>query len=279
MGVRYREIVPAERLRAFVEAFWTLDSDDPAPAPPQRVVPDGHSELILNLGEPFEHLDSDGRWRRQPRLFFAGQIQGPLLLRAHGPARILGVRFTPHGAAAILRPPMHELAGRFTSIDDFSPALQRELERALDSREPIRAVESTLLRVAHHADPAIAAAVGRMTNCRGAVRLASLATDLNLSGRQLERRFHSAVGLAPKTFCSLQRFVEVFRVIGAGDPRWVDTALACGYYDQAHLIRDFRRFSGETPAALLAPEADLARHFLTRFGMSHSYNPSRPGVG
>ena len=52
----------------------------------------------------------------------------------------------------------------------------------------------------------------------------------------------------------------------------MNTALACGYYDQAHLIRDFKRFSGETPAGLLAPEADLARHFLSRFGMSHSSN-------
>jgi AraC-like DNA-binding protein len=271
--VRYREISPAPPLLPFVQALWTLDSDDRAAAPAQRVVPDGHAELILNLAEPFEYCDDSGRWHRQPRLFFAGQIRGPLLLRAHGPARILGVRFTPHGAAAILRPPMHELAGRFTPIDDFSPALHRELERALDMRDPVRAVEGALLRVAHHADPAVAAAVGRITDSRGAVNLSSLAGDLNLSSRQLERRFHSTVGLAPKMFCSLQRFVEVFRVVGAGDPRWVDTALACGYYDQAHLIRDFKRFSGETPAALLAPEADLARHFLSRFGVSHSYNP------
>jgi AraC-like DNA-binding protein len=52
----------------------------------------------------------------------------------------------------------------------------------------------------------------------------------------------------------------------------VDAAIDCGYYDRAHLIRDFKCFSGETPAALLAEDADLARHFLHRFGVSHSYN-------
>ena len=57
----------------------------------------------------------------------------------------------------------------------------------------------------------------------------------------------------------------------------MDAALASGYYDQAHLIRDCKDFSGETPAALLAPEADLARHFLSRFGMSHSYNTPAGG--
>jgi AraC-like DNA-binding protein len=273
--VRYREIPPAPPLSPFIEAFWTLDSDDSSDGPPQRVVPDGHAELILNLSTPFEYCDDAGHWHRQPRLFFAGQIRGPLLLRAAGPARIIGVRFTPHGAAAMLRAPMHELAGRFTPIDNFFPALHRALKQALDSRDPIRAVEGTLLRIAHHADPAVAAAVECITASRGTISLNSLANDLNLSSRQFERRFHTAVGLAPKTFCSLKRFVEVFRVIGDGDPRWVDTALACGYYDQAHLIRDFKRFSGETPAALLAPDADLARHFLLRFGVSHSYNTGR----
>jgi AraC-like DNA-binding protein len=70
----------------------------------------------------------------------------------------------------------------------------------------------------------------------------------------------------------LQRFTQVFRALGSDGGRWVDTAVECGYYDQAHLIRDFKRFSGETPAVLLAPEADLARHFLSRFGVSHSSN-------
>ena len=79
--MRYREILPAPPLLPFVQAFWTLDSSDAHAAPPQRVVPDGHAELILNLAEPFEYCDDSGRWHRQPRLFFAGQIRGPLLLR------------------------------------------------------------------------------------------------------------------------------------------------------------------------------------------------------
>ena len=274
MGVRYREIPPSARLRPIVQSFWTLDHD--AAAAPQRVVPDGHPELILNLGEPFEYL-RHGRWHRQPRAFFAGQIRGPLMLRPNGRARILGVRFTPHGAAAVLDPPMYELAGRFTSIDDFAPALHRALDRALDSPDPIAMVESALLAT-ESTDRAIAEAVRRITHWRGALSLTGLAADLSLSNRQFERRFNASVGLPPKLFCRMQRFVQVFRVIGANKNRWVETALACGYYDQAHLIRDFKYFSGETPAALVSDEADLARHFLSRFGMSHSYNTAASGA-
>jgi AraC-like DNA-binding protein len=275
--MRYRELPPALRLRSFVESFWMLECDG---GPAQRVVPDGHSELILNIGEPFEHLDARG-WLRQPKYFFAGQIRGPLLLRPGGRAQILGIRFTPHGAAALLELPMHELAGRFTPLDEFAPRLQRELEHALDSRDVVRVVEDALSRAisARGSDRAIALAVRKIIGSRGAVGLAGLASDLNLCGRQFERRFNATVGLSPKVFCSLQRFTHVFRTISMGGLSWVDTALACGYYDQAHLIRDCKRFSGETPAVLLGPEADLARHFLSRFGLSHSSNTAgRPAL-
>jgi AraC-like DNA-binding protein len=187
------------------------------------------------------------------------------------------VRFTPYGAAALFKMPMDELASRITPVDDFAPGLARALQGSLESAKPVAAVESALS--GHGAgDPAIAAAVQRITASRGAVRLARLADEMNLSSRQFERRFNAAVGLSPKTFCSLQRFTQVFRALGADGGRWVDTAVACGYCDQAHLIRDFKRFTGETPAALLAPEADLARHFLSRFGMSHLSNTAARGA-
>ena len=63
--------------------------------------------------------------------------------------------------------------------------------------------------------------------------------------------------------------------IGQGSANWVDMAIDCGYYDQAHLIRDCKSLSGETPAVLLAEDADLARYFYRRFGMSHSSNTAR----
>jgi methylphosphotriester-DNA--protein-cysteine methyltransferase len=79
----------------------------------------------------------------------------------------------------------------------------------------------------------------------------------------MERRFKRQVGIGPKLFCRIQRFQRVFREIESGG-NWVQAALACGYYDQAHLVRDMRQFSGETPTALLDGD-ELARHFLSDF--------------
>jgi AraC-like DNA-binding protein len=274
--VRYREIRPSARLRSFVNAFWILEQDG-HDAAQQRVVPDGHSELILNWGQPFEAFQ-DGQWRGQPRCFLAGQIDGPLVLRPKGSARMLGIGFHPHGAARIFAQPMHQLAGRFTPLEDLSKTLSRSLEEALESPDAVTAVETALFsaeQASRGGDQLIAEAVRRLTLANGSTDIASLAGKLGLSVRQLERRFAAAVGLPPKVFCRIQRFTNVFRVLGKPSCDWVETAISCGYYDQAHLIRDCRHLSGSTPAILLAEDADLARHFYRRFGMSHSSNTTK----
>jgi len=88
-----------------------------------------------------------------------------------------------------------------------------------------------------------------------------LAFTCGLSTRQLQRRFKAEVGIGPKLLARIQRFQRIFWALESS-PEWVQVALQCGYYDQAHLIRDFRDFSGAAPAALLAPGTDLAFHFL-----------------
>ena len=139
-----------------------------------------------------------------------------------------------------------------------------------------------------------------------------LASDCGCSARQLERQFRAETGLSPRLLARIIRFQRVFRALGNGgagaeetssrpdgaaapDRRhgadWITLALDCGYADQAHLIRDFREFSGETPAAFLKSSPGLAAAFvaserLERFfggagkgmstGASHSFNTEAP---
>jgi AraC-like DNA-binding protein len=275
--VRYREIRPCPRLRPFIDSFWILEHDG-EDAAPQRVVPDGHPELILNWSHPLEAFEA-GQWRGQPPYFFAGQIEGPLLLRPNGPAKMLGIRFHPHGAASLLAHPMHELKAKFTPMEDLSPALSRDLDRALDSREPIPAVEAALLSAVNNSancDRIVAEAVRRITLAKGATDLSALAHDLGVSVRQLERRFQAAVGLPPKLFAACSALITFFASWGSKRPTgWTRPSPA------ATTTRPIRfataSLTGNTPAILLAEDVDLARHFLVRFGVSHTSNTWRRG--
>src|SRR6185369_10371471 len=117
-----------------VECYWTLEGA--APGMVQRVVPDGRAEIILNLAEPFEALDRDA-WLGQPQCFLAGQITGPLILRARGTSRIIGIRFRPGGVGQLVGAPASELTGRTIDARDLdlgalrSAASISEAERIL----------------------------------------------------------------------------------------------------------------------------------------------------
>ena len=83
--------------------------------------------------------------------------------------------------------------------------------------------------------------------------MASVAEDLGVSERHLRRVFREVVGLSPKAFFKLTRFERALKAaMDGGDSTWSDIAVGAGYYDQAHLIADFRSITGATPREFLA---------------------------
>ncbi len=268
--MHYREIQPSAAAAKFVRCYWTLEDDGLAGL--QRIVPDGRPELILNLGQPYESQNGSG-WTPQPQCFVMGQITGPLVLRASGHAKMLGIRFHPHTACQVLKIPMCELtdARRPTSVDDISRPLFQELQRLRELRAPhdwFPALDRIIGERAGRVDGLLSLAVRELELAGGLMGIQEVAGHAGLSTRQFERRFRSAAGIAPKLFCRMQRFQRVFRALEHTHSSWADAAVQCGYYDQAHLIRDFREFAGKPPAALLANETDLARHFVQSKPMS-----------
>jgi len=258
----YREFEPTGAARSFIKCFWVLD--DPTPSSePQRIFPDGRSELIFNLAEPFES-DSTKGWQRQPKSFVVGQITGPMLIRSRGPAKILGVRFHPHGANRMLRTPASELTDSVVALGDISSHLDAVADRLHDCHSvelQLRVIEDVAedlsAKNARTHDAAILFAASEFERTHGLASISDVARQLGISVRQLERRFLSAVGVAPKLFCRLMRFKRVVRAMDGPANNWTDTAINAGYYDQPHLIRDFRQFTGKAPTALLDAELNL----------------------
>jgi len=271
--MNYRQVAPSAAVSGYVEFYWMLEDRSPASAV-QRIIPDGRSGLILNLGHPYQSY-KNGAWHSQPECFFVGQITGPLLLRPSGPAAMLGIQFRPHGAAQLLRLPMCELTDSAVALEDLSRRLFRSLDRvrnlpslthALAALDPILGKFAQRERTE---DILVAHAAKDIERSGGLASVEDVADRISWSTRQLQRRFKDVVGISPKLFARMQRFQRVLRAMDGPNSDWVDAAVHCGYYDQAHLIRDFREFSGKTPTALLSQEIDLSRHFVKALAMSH----------
>ena len=260
----YREIAPRGAAAQFVKCFWTLEDDVPS-SEPQRVLPDGRCELIFNLAEPFESQSSCG-WVRQPKSFLVGQITSPMLLRSTGPARILGLRFHPHGAAQLFGCSADEIAGQQIPLEALSPHFAKQLDPLQESAslsDQVARFQSVINSVGgkYGQDRAITIAAAEFERTAGSTSIRQMANQLGISMRQFERRFKRAIGMSPKLFCRIQRVQRVLRAMDDPGLDWVGIALDCGYYDQSHLIRDFQAFAGDPPTALLTQELSLSRHF------------------
>jgi AraC-like DNA-binding protein len=104
------------------------------------------------------------------------------------------------------------------------------------------------LRRGRPMSPDVAWALESLQTSHGARSIGSLSRDLACSHKSLIQRFHAQVGLSPKAVASILRFSHAIECIRAADEgSWAELAIVCGYYDQAHFNRDFRRYSGRTP--------------------------------
>ena len=277
--MRYCEIKPTARLRSFIECFWTLEGDgleagSGTELSAERILPDGCVELILNFGDRFlQHVGFERI--RQPRNFIVGQMTGPVLISASGAVELLGIRFQPGGTRPFLNLPAHEITDEVVELGGLSGSFERDLmrvcARAINQQQRIAAVDAFLVSRLGDVkfDAHVLSLAARIIDHRGLVSVDQLASHAGVSSRQLERRFLQEVGVGPKLLARIVRFQQVFRVVNQSNPAWVDVAIECGYYDQAHLIRDFNQFAQQTPAVLFTGQSTLAESF-TRKRRLHS---------
>lgn len=248
---------PGPPLDSHIAAIWYWEGA-PTTHRLERVLPDGGQGLVINL-----HADRIRAYNpRNPRQFET--LSGAVITGARASfevidsdcqQRIVGVNFRPGGAYPFLSLPADALYEREVNLDAVWGGAQRYLrEQLLEAGSPagiIRRLETHLrARLRAETHPAVAYAVGALAR-GGTVTAVARATGYSLP--YFSRRFRQEVGLTPKRFARIRRFQTVLdHLVGQREMDWATTALDCGYYDQAHFIHDFRRFSGCTPAAFLA---------------------------
>ena len=268
--MEYREIAPVPPLAIAVRCLWVLEGSASEAGDPEPILPDGRPELVLHFGDPFERLEADGRRVVQPAVILAGQVTGPLMLRPTGRAAVLGIRFTPFGAAALLSLPQQELTGLTIDVGDVSPPLRAVLEGVLHhAASPLEAVEQVqrlLVRWIQPSriDPRVRFAVAAIDRAHGILSIDGLADVSGTSRRQLERYFLNTVGIGPKRLARIRRFQHALQILqDAGRfSTGAQTAAACGYADQSHFIREFHEMAGTSPSDHLLRSGEMTGFFV-----------------
>ena len=252
--LRYR---PAPPLSSFIDQFWYVRGCDPD-RKRQSALPTGSVDLTFNLAADDLRVFANAA-DHSGMSFDGAVVHGAqsryFVLDARRDVHVIGVHFLPGGGAALLGVSAQELTDRHIALSDIWGARARTLREQL-LEAPTPAAKFALLedefrarlrpqRLVH---PAISFALRGMHTASTDLRIAQIQTSTGYSPRRFTTLFTDTVGLTPKLYSRINRLRGVVeRVARGGKIAWADLASEYGYYDQSHLTRDFREFSGVTP--------------------------------
>jgi AraC-like DNA-binding protein len=267
--VLYRELSPAPALWQHVRCYWILSAEAVGDPSPQRVLPDGCVEIIINLGAQFVRYDEFGGTECQPRELLVGPTTRHMSIAPTGAIRLVGIRFAPGGAVPFLSvrpaevrdgaPPLADVALPFDAnvVERLALARPRTEGALLDA-----ALGTRLARSRQRSDRRVMASVRATVVTDRPLTVDALVSLTGLGARHLERVFRDTVGFGPKTLCRLARFQRVVRAIEpVTPPQWARLAAGHGYADQSHLAREFREFAGTTLTRYLGELHPMSDHF------------------
>lgn len=265
-----RTFVPRGRLAEFVELFWHQDGESGS-HPRERVLPTGSAGLVIALGEaPLRVRDGCcGESELLAGATISGARDSWFVIDVASHAASMGMVFRPGGAVPLLGMSAHEFAGRHVPLEaalgSTAGGFRERLREAGTADARFALAERWLTPRAERArrTPAIALGIDRIGRTGGSCRVAELADSAGWSERHFSSVFTREVGLGPKRFARVRRFQSALSMVERGGPaRWADIALASGYFDQAHLVREFRLMSGCTPGEYLRRRTAHANHLV-----------------
>ena len=237
-------------------------------APKSLIVPDGIVEIVFHYGDPWITTVAGGKRMVQPRSFAVSQMRKYIEIESNGLTGFVSVRFYPWGAYHFFDTQVRGFLDDTVSTRTLWPKHYEDLMEKLrtaggtggtggtggaDFASVVQGFMLDRLEEHYKDDAALDDAVKLIRSTGGRLSIEEVGESVGLSRKQLERKFVSTVGTTPKTFARISRFLNICHHLDKYRGSTL-TRLAheCGYFDQAHFIREFSAFTGFTPKAFFA---------------------------
>lgn len=251
----YISYIPPSPLNVYIDDLYYLDG--PASYPRQKVLPVASSNLMINLGGPFEVYEPDqakpfitctdswwvGIWNTYHSVDWPLNVQ------------FFGVHFKPGGAYPFLQLPLSEMNSQIVPLEAIWGHYASEIRERLQAAPTVEAgfalLERLLLaRLSEAPDSldGVQYAMAEIARYHGALSIRALSDQTGISQNHLGTQFKRFVGIPPKEVARFYRFAYVLRLIDSAQS--VDLTLIAHqshFYDQSHFNKDFVAFTGHSP--------------------------------
>jgi AraC-like DNA-binding protein len=266
----YKVYMPGGTLARYIRYYWSLERGaDAGPHERERIFPDGCIELIFNYRDLFRQYHTGGSSALQPRGIIYGQIRSFIEVKATGDIGLFSIRFNPAGLQPFINFDVNSFSGRTLLLPDLwgdaGTQLQERVLACNSNEERIAIIENFLigrLATATVDTSTVEYCVEALLASEGTGSIDQLAAELEISKRQLERKFMAAVGLSPKLLARIIRFQNTLQLIEKKEfISFTNVAYDGGFYDQAHFIKDFKDFTGLNPRQYFSENLEMVKHF------------------
>lgn len=248
----HQEFSPPEELQDTIKCFWYHKRDLETELTSFEVVPDGYTEIIFHFGNGCS-ISINGNWEPLPSPFLIGLLQLPVHFSSKHRLDIIGIRCFPWTVFDLLG--LQSVKGATHVFEHPIAQLQPTLQQLINTgkiKEAVTELEKYFLqaRSGIETDSMLFKAGIAMRKAKGTLPVNKVATAAHATVRTLERKFKESSGHTVKDVSGLMRFEQVRNQLWLHpDSNLAGLAHELGYTDQAHLSREFKRYSGTTPAA------------------------------
>jgi len=256
MNFSVREYQPSAPLKQFVDCFWegtfNLDGSENVSF---RMVPNACLELIIHLDDLRCNFPGPESPVQTPDYMLIGLFTETAEVHFTGTVPVFTIRFKPEALFSLFSLSGTEVFGRYEDISlmlgsDFRDFCHRIREKK-DTSEMIAFSEQYLMSKLKEREskPDYVGKAAELMRNPGLSNIKEISNEVCISERQLERKFREIIGIAPKHYLRLTRINRVLKILERG--RSLDlTSIAyhCGYFDQAHFIKDFKKITGKNPS-------------------------------
>jgi len=250
--MQHLEFDPPEELRDTIKCFWYNTNDFGEQPVGFEVVPDGYAELIFHFGSGCSLFDK-GDVQPLPSPFMIGLLNQPVVFYTKNRLEIIGVRCFPWTVFDLLGLPSDKDGVRLLEhpIAQLQPALEAYIN-AGKIEHAVGQLRQYFLKARSEisTDSVLVKAGVAMSQANGTMPVSQVATAAHATVRTLERKFRQSSGHTVKDVSGLMRFEQARNhLLLYPDANLAGLAYELGYTDQSHLSREFKRYSGSTPAA------------------------------
>lgn len=251
LTMSYCIIPPCDSIKDFISHFWLGNWAASDSTNPYFMTANSLTEIAFIFRSSANGVDS-------VYASIQGQANQHAQYNASGVSEMLGISVFPHAIPYLFDIPSFELNNCFIKLDKLignnCPELLEKLAEAKSTHGRVQILNAffvQLLQSSKAKNDAIVEAIQHIRAQRGDVNILELAHDFCLSQKQFEKRFKYYAGFMPKLYARIVRFENVLNN-RQHFQSLTESSYALGYYDQAHLIHDFRAFSGFSPKQFFA---------------------------